>query len=424
MGVSKTTLYLLLVIEWMVLWLYGPSTESGTVLAISWYALSLYQIFIALKNREMTMLIMFFFMMPYSYEPIRYFVGHESICWCLQSQNVHTVYTVALYSYIFNIVLTAFINIKQNKREVSRPFTFHCPFYIWAFCALLGLCCLLFGKTGETILSSGGYGQTLESGSFSTFFGYGVIPLITALIYSDNKFRRNTTIVLMIMFVVKDLLFGGRIDSIILIIASYIIYFRHVFSVKSTLILICVGFIFNKIWGGFRAATSSDITDIFTSTITNMEVSTDNSPLVYYASMRIIHLIDLGVLDMATRIRSLLGFLLSFIVPYHSLPPEANLSAYLKHSYFTGGGGLVSIFLYAWGGAIGVVLTAAGIGYMIGRFLKSSLGNYTFVYCTFVIATVPRWYAYYPIQLVKFCVIAVIFFALTKWIGKCKRVPA
>ncbi len=374
--------------------------------------LQLFLIFSSFYHKNVWLGIVFFFMLSYCYEPSRYYFFHEQIATYSQSQTPSTVYYTGLLTLIFNLVFSWVIPFQNNCKNIGKPIQIRSNILIYLFCLVFGIVCLVQGKSGQTIIESGGYGNTLRNMEGSSLFGYGVIPLAVCLIYADSKVKRIILYCVCLIYIMKDFLLGGRVDSIILCLSLYMLRFRYIWSTRTTLIILAFGLVLNLTWGSFRSNTSVNFYDTLSTEINNIGFRTGNSGEVYYASMRIYYMIEQGVLTTGKRIQSALEFLLSSVMPYNKLSSLANLSSYNRWHFRTLGGGLISVFLYAWGGVAGVIGVACLIGYAIRRFITAHVSKYFNLYICLVIATCPRWYAYYPIQLIKFCVFGVLFFVL------------
>lgn len=419
----KHSIYPILFIEWILLYYSGVSTFNGIVLGASWLIFNLAQVCLSYKNNLMWLLVVWFFLTLYSYEPLRYFAYGMEVGFRWQVRTPWTVYNVALYSYLFNLVLGYLTSSKRSVEDGKKI----CPiknaqFLLWAFCLIIGVVLMIKGKTGETILESGGYGKNNKV--VSSIYGYSIIFISVAMLYSASKFRKVVTLSVAAAYILKDLIYGGRIDSVMLILMLYMIYFRYVLSKKQITLILIFGFIFNEAFGAVRGAIlQRSFTDALVDKITNFSLSSGNSREVYYASMRMFYMIKVGALDAADRISSFFYFLLSSVVPYSQLPPLASLVSYKSNYYHTGGGGLMPVFVYVWGGIPGVILSALFISRIFTSYIKKNQQGFGLMYTMLVIATIPRWYAYYPIQLIKMCVYGALFFTFTEMIRENRAVP-
>lgn len=342
----KPVLLSLFTLEWLILWGVGPSNISGKVLTLSLFVFSLWQLIESLHYKQIWFSVMQFFMLSYSYEPLRYFIFGENISrWRVICQNMSTVYNTAMLIFLFLISMYWFVSYRHKSVEYHKPpFQFRSDFALWLTVLVMGVALAITGKTGQNILQSGGYGHS--NANVSTTFAYAMIPLTVALCYATTKARIRITMLAFCFYIVKDLLYGGRIDSIMLLLIAYMVYFRYKMSVRRTVILLFTGFFFFLLFGIVRADVSQNIHKAAMSTLEELSLSTGNSQDVYYASMRIMYLIQHGVLDLATRLQSFVYFLISIFIPYSKLPAESNLTSYITTRYNSGGRFGTDIYLH------------------------------------------------------------------------------
>ena len=92
-------------------------------------------------------------------------------------------------------------------------------------------------------------------------------------------------------------------------------------------------------------------------------------------------------------------------------PPLGNLQHYLKDVYPSGGGGLAVSYFYAYGDYLAIGLLALFVAKVFNK--RSSKKISMRIYAMFVVTMIPRWYAYYPVHLIKFCLIGTVLFYLS-----------
>lgn len=408
-------IYSLLVMQCIIGGFCEPNMLVGQILNISLIGLCFWQIIKYYRLDEFGMVIFYFFILSYSIVPFVYFFLGENINIRTRAQNIKTVYDTLLYTYLFIITLSFFLNPhKKSKRAIYLVGTKK-SLIIFSFCILGALVCMIKGKSGANIFSSGGYGNTISTLEVSSMFGYGILFILCALIYANTSRKIKIVILTSMLYVVRDLMFGGRIDSIMLILILFIMYFRFILSKKKILTYMILGFFFMKSWEVFRSMTDGNLISMLNSGSVSAGFISGNASDVYYASMRIIDMIDKNLLTISDRILSGFYFLLSIVIPYNKLPDLANLSSYMP-DYNSGGGGLAPIFMFAMYGVFGVIVFAMFIGKKINNMLTGNCGQYGYVYGVLLIATVPRWFAYYPINAIKYCLYGVvILLVLNTW---------
>lgn len=406
-------IFFFLFVEWSILWCFGAGTFSGVVLSISLFGLNLYQIIRCYNKDLLGLAILNFYLLSYNVEPSIYFIFHEQIAYRTQAENIETVYDVGLYTYLFYIIISIFstnYNIKNCKHHLfvgSR----NSPIIFWGS-YVLSIFCILKGKNGETIFQSGGYGASMESLEVSSLFGYGIITITLCVVYAYSKFKLKCVLFLSLFYVIRDLSFGGRIDSIQLVLMWFVVYFQFKFKKRTILLLAVFGFIFNSIWEIYRSATSGNLGALLAQGTSGLSITTGNSADVYYSSMRLFYMVQEGILTFGDRILSGIYFLLSTFIPYDMLPPISNLSQYMSDTYTTGGGGLCPIFIYMMFGSIGLILCAIFIAKQLYVLNTVNPSKYRYFYAVLLFANTPRWWAYYPIGLIKFCLVGLIMFCI------------
>lgn len=91
------------------------------------------------------------------------------------------------------------------------------------------------------------------------------------------------------------------------------------------------------------------------------------------------------------------------------MPDFINLASYKQDIYQSGGGGLIAVYFYTWLSYIGPIVSGIFIGFSISTVFKNSSIAIK-IYGLLILVTFPRWYAYNPIFLVKFCIYGVLLY--------------
>lgn len=97
----------------------------------------------------------------------------------------------------------------------------------------------------------------------------------------------------------------GRISTVMLLISIFLIRFFNNFKFKHVLLAVAFGYIFFNFWGYFRSGVDSSG---FT-----LSKKDGNASFVFYASMRLHYMIDIGALTLEDRLKSLVYFLCQFL---------------------------------------------------------------------------------------------------------------
>lgn len=420
----KMVILLLAFVLGLCFWALGPGEMQGQILSLLLVMFIGYHLVASYKFNCLALFVMYIFMLSYSLEPTVYYFLHEHIGYRTEVENPYTVYYVALLIYVFFCIYTVFLHYKKQiltpKKSMKGIYSSE---LIWIICVLATIICIFMGKSGQTIMESGGYRDTMDTLESSSLFGYGIIFLLCSYFYASTKAKYKITLFVTALYILRDLSFGGRIDSLMLCILLFICHFQYVISKKKIMLLVVVGFILNSFFEVYRTLTSGGLSLFVTEGSNIFSLTTGNSGEVYYSSMRIMYLIQNGILDFYSRIESAIYFILSIAVPYSQLPPLANLSSYMQSQYGCGGGGLGPVFIYAMFGIMGVIVFSIWISKCCNYLIQDKRISPYKIYCIYIVAMAPRWYAYYPIAIFKFCVIAMFFFVIIRYMQKNMSLP-
>lgn len=266
-----------------------------------------------------------------------------------------------------------------------------------------------FGIRGQNIILSGGYGM----GETKKSSIYEYLLIIIFLLYQYSGKRKNKLYIFYfccLLYAGKNLLFGGRIETLMLLIMIYLLIFQKRIPFKIVIVFAGIFYylmqVFSNIRGNIKAIVTGNyfaIFNIFRSS--TLDYLGTNEGDVFWAGERLLYLIRDGYLTITERIVSATSFFLSVFVPRSFLGGYDNLASFRTNVYGSGGGGLAPLFFYVMFSIIGVFLVGCIISNLLnGLTEKPSLKN---IYILFMIVTLPRWFAYYPIQLIKLDLMAV-----------------
>lgn len=322
---------------------------------------------------------------------------------------------------LFQYVL--FCTIKPSKETSYLYEMLHIeenPLKFWLSYAIV-LSITLFAQTGDNILEAGGYSAIMKGQNKTNYVNiaeYILIFIIICFRYADTSFRKWLLLITIIFFCIKCLLYGGRITVIQVSVCVFLLFFPNLLTKRKILvnILLMLGILAMLAIGTLRDAIGymGEMTteQLFRMYNTDSPVYITNQGDVFHASMRIVGMIEEGILDTFTRIASFLLLFVRLGVPQKYLPEYSDLSSYLNAVYLTGGGGLISVFFYAWLSFPGVILGGWLVGKLFNASLHHQLKEYQAVFIILFLSTFPRWIAYYPITMLKLTTIGLVMFLL------------
>ena len=328
--------------------------------------------------------------------------------------------------FLFSIFLTSLLFFFKDQPNV--PVADRLPVYdsniVFFINIMVMVAIIFFGASGESIISAS-YGSNRTE--ISTIYVYFPVFFLAAYLSSG---RRKMQLYLMhivgFAFVLKSLLLGGRGNTITMGLIIYLLFFDSRMSFPTFILVLVVGFVFFALFGYLRAAknlTSINLADAFaigSSYRDKYVAASSNQTDVFYASVRIITMVDTGIITTLERIWAFALFCVSIFVPYSILPPLANLSNYKLDVYNSLGGGLIFAYFYTYLSYGGIILA----GYLVNKVwdnLRTSESLYTLVYSILVFATMNGWFAYNPITLFKLCLWAVFYIFAMDMLNKALK---
>lgn len=396
----------------IVLVLLGYSPFTGNVLFIVSMAVMISLIYIAVKNKDVCCIVAFVYMLSYiwvmRYEFLDYGV----------KISVYEAFNKPQYFYKSSIVhylglVVFFIFYTPSPEHMEKPVYIYNP---WLFClGVLGaLLAFVFGKTGDVnVLSNGNYGHS--GASHSSLYEYFMLFYVMAYFFHGNKKRMRWILyILGGMYVIKNTLFGGRIETVMLCMGLLAMEFQYRLKFSTIIVCLIIGYVLMSALGEIRGGGSFEMADFFQQKHT---ISTQEAD-VNYSSARMIGIVTDGYMSNSLRITAFLYFLAAFFLPWSLLPQWTNLSWYRGNQFGCGGGGLFTAYIYVYLWYIGIILVSRLI---IGAIQKQ--GRSTYSLAAFInvltLVTLPRWYAYNVIAFFKLgvlggCVIYLMYQYLKK----------
>lgn len=377
--------------------------------------LSFWLVLRAFLMKNSLFLLFFSFIFLYTIPPKLFFFDRVFLSFHNPSYTEETVASVTLIFSLFLIVLNSLLQMPTQPKK--NPLVYRKNDTIFWLLVIFSVIFVVIGKSGESLLSGYGYGQAEQTSS--SLNEYVLILFLFAYIYSAGEKRKwNILYILSLIYMLKNLLYGGRIEVVMLALMFYALHLQYIISFKKTVIFLIIGIWIMQIVGTVRGnpqlLIEGDIVSVlnpFSKDDSGIVYQNSNEGDVYWASERMLLLMNDGELNTVDRIKSTAYFALSVITPISVLPKEANLSNYKIDKRTTGGGGLAPIYFYVFGGLIGVILLGIFLALQL-NFFRKKFSMIKYVYLILLITTLPRWFAYYPIHLIKFCLWGILGYML------------
>jgi len=369
---------------------------------------------VILYYRASSLIMLFLvFIVPYFYTPKYFFVNGINISHHASFQNGASINFLILLNLLFlagfllgcRKIVDSNINRLQVYGMFTNPFIFHLMNSILIFA-------LLYGLQGENVFVSGGYYQ--GEVSKSTLHEYFIAFYLLAALFANpkSKFDFYVLILFYLFYVLKTLIYGGRIEVLQLSILVFFL-FTNIFRGNKLkfYLLLGIGFFLSYIVAAIRSDPFIILEPMKLFSISETdgpEIISSQFGDVNQSSLRVLGLMDVGGIELEQRFLSFMSVVFGFFLPSSYMPDYFDLAQYKQNEFTSGGGGLISAFSYVWLSFFG----PAFFGFFVGsayRFLYHSNNILLFTYGLLVAITFPRWFAYYPINLFKFCLLPVIF---------------
>lgn len=355
--------------------------------------------------------IFYIFVFTYFWVLVSYFFDGRQITFH-QDFRSEEYYNKGLFLFSFFLAFLAiFNNVNNQEAHISDRIHLKKNQLIFWFNILIFVIIIFKGKTGQNIFESGGYGKgVVHSSSINE---YSIIFFLVAYVFSGGaRFKKSLLLLLGIAFCLKNILFGGRIEVIQLGLMIFILFFekriKPFYFYLSIILGLAIFSAFSHIRSNPLLLTNFDLKAIVLGN-SNAPIEASNQGDVFHSTVRMMAMVDTGIIGFFERIYAFILFLMSSVIPFSRLPALANLASYKANMFSTGGGGLIFGYFYVWFSLPGIVLIAYLLNKVLTVFLRSS-HQVGLMYAILVLCTFPRWFAYIPINLIKLCLVGAVYY--------------
>lgn len=379
---------------------------------------------LVLTNRKFKPLALFFvFAFFYIYVSIPHFFDGVPLSSYTDFME-EKYYNQVLVIHSLMILVIALILPEFNKPFVLKDLISFRE-SVWTFYVIIvGMLFLIFfSQTGTSIFESSGYGaddfETENLGGLS-LFEYFLVLVPVAFVYTNNCYKRKIIlIVCCIIYCVKGLLFGSRVESLQCGLLIFIFFFDNEKRNFGRLLLISLLPLYALVvFGALRQnplLIFLDFEKVMLRPFTDPMSIFGNQSNVYYSSNRLVGMVNNGAISYWDRLGSFSYNLVAPIVPFGRLPEIANLAGLKKDLYPAGGGGLISVYFWVFLSYPGVILIGLYIGNLF-RKIRKTRSTYFILYLIMALSTYPRWIGYNPITLFKLSLYVIPFYFLMRYV--------
>lgn len=391
------------------------------------WMLALNIVFLVKLRKQLALFFMFLFFTLYTYACIKVFYQGYSISAYFNFGDARSLNFVLLSNSLFIYTVGNVINRKYFYIPLFLDRESFKSKYLFWILVVIGSLMIQFGIRGASVLTSGGYNAGSSKSTLHEYFI--LVFLILALVRPRGVVPRIVLTLMFLIFCAKTILYGGRIEVMEIGSLALVIFLLLPKKENKTLLFTfaIIAFYISNVISAMRnnplpllnGEVAIYLNPVKVSMKKNQKIRpplNDNQGDVIQSSARLNALIEDGVLDEGTRIKSFVFMLISVGVPYSMLPDYANLAAYHQsYEYRSGGGGLLGSFFYAWLGFAGPVVIGLFIGYFLNKGLNPHSRIPYKIYAVMLLAMYPRWYAYAPIIAFKFCFLTAVMYVFASY---------
>lgn len=401
------------------LYLIGIYLQSVNYIFVIMIAIILYG-FLKIIKLPFELKVIVLFILTY-FEPFfQYFFQRKTISVYTKYNNFSNMYLTCLITSLF---LSFFlIELKIPKKTfIELKIKNNTMIYIINFVILLYLLC-----TGI----KGSYGNYSDI-SLSSKIEYSMVFYIITYSYSNTKLKKVILQTSYITFSIICLSFGSRITFIQMIFLVIILNkirllepykiiknnMKNLLKQNRSILLIFFSLIFFRVMEKLRNSKF----DISSLVLKEKKIIINNQADVIYATNACVGLIKEGIFDFQASIKSIFGMIMGLFIPSAFSLKEANIPVYIQKFTQTGGGGLISGFLYFLGREIIVIIIAIFLGKYIGSVYSRKTNMYVRLYFIIVIVTVFRWYSYSLATLYRMPLYLIIIYFIFNQVNKIQK---
>ncbi|WP_312485919.1 hypothetical protein [Stutzerimonas nitrititolerans] len=384
----------------VIMVLFFATTETVELKACLLLVFSFYFLIKSRKNPAVFLVAFFIGYCNFSIAVGEYLIGGGLAAPFDEVRNLGVYSPLLDVLLIFNLIVALFYNgasfdvVKiRSIADVSNPF-----FYSVVFLALLAV--FIFG-----VSRAPGVGYSVR---ITPYYEYSYILFLFCFMFSGAAregfgfgcLREKAVAAGIIIYVVQDGYYGGRVTSVQLIYLLLLTCFARRLSVHGVIVFGISGIVFNKLVGVLRAGEVHFSVDSVIDVLGRFWGSFlvfDTPVYSYYASAT--HYAASLYYGFSFKVVSFFYFVVGVVM---GSPNEmGNVTSYVRsHLFFNQGGGVLPSHFFFWFGWPGVVMAAALVVFLLNSFatVRSRLGLMLLV---IFVVTVSRWYLYTPLALLR-----------------------
>ena len=335
--------------------------------------------------------------------------------------GTHFAYTALGVLLLFTSFLVVFLpqHIEKNGQD---GYLLNCATSNAIIVVLLAIVLILIAFYGFNRPDALGRGR----GGPSAVYEYSTIIFIVGFyLAGDRRSLRLLLFGILIIFVLQNIFYGGRVTALQLLLIAFFMLFSHKMPTRIVVICGVLFFVFFLGFGGVRTAIwESGLLGVLESfgAIIEKGLAWDTAYSSWHTSITFVEYSNTISVE---RHVYLLQQWLASIVFGGSAVPDSSIAAITRVYYAHYFGGVLPVYIWFYFGYAGVVVAAAYISFLcrlIGHITtlncKSSIITTTLrLSLLYFAVTVPRWFLYSPSQITRGFLICFLFALALVWLS-------
>lgn len=342
----------------------------------------------------------FLFLLPYYYFDVGYATRTQ-----YQEVEAETINIFFISTFVVTFFSLWHALGPERLDLASRIGRTHNPLIFYVCLSVVGGFALLTIDPSGTILTKS-YREITEERY--AFIDYSLIFALMAFIFGNKRDKDKILIAVCITYIVINLLYGLRLRSIQMALLVFMLYFEDKFSRKQTVAISLFGLFGAQLLGQLRVGGGSFVSILGV----NDGIMVSNQGGVFLTANMFIGLAADGFITAEQRVTTFVGNFLAIFWSQSALPDAYNLASLTRAFFSIPGGGLISGYMYVWGGIFGLIAWTA---FILSVYLKTYARNtskFFLVYGVLVMAVLPRWFAYSPLHFFKMGLWCVVIYTV------------
>jgi len=319
--------------------------------------------------------------------------------------------------FLFTLFFTLFFEDKSKKNGLMLQSKSNQVVFIFLMTIIIYI--FIFGIDRSQ--------ATFYTVKYSPLYEYSIIIFLFAILYANTRKKKIIVTIFIFLFIIQDIIWGGRVTSLQLILLLSFTIFYDFLTTKRLLLFFVAGLLCLSAVGIYRVRYDFE-GNLIAYAFAYLKKSwfvLDTATYAYGASVTQLHAEQFA--SIPERITSFFNYFLyifwgGFLSMSDFLGRETitRVDFFAREHYFHYGGGLFPFYFHFWFGWIGPIFAGILLAKFISFFSKQQFWLWKLFFLLLLI-TVPRWYLYTPINAFRPFLFFIIVYAINNFLESLQR---